>query len=160
MTPYGYRIREGKAQIETNEAQRLRTFFKLYLNGFTIDDAAHDAGINRSQTAYRAMLSNQVYLGNVFYPRIIPDDVFQKVQSEREKRNTRPPGIAACKLLAIPPAKSFRLSKPSINTEEMSVSDIFTALYNCIQFRNDGVATSTLSTQEMCYAQELFADRK
>ena len=70
MTPYGYRIVRGEAVIDSEEALNLRTFFKLFLQGFTVEDARHDAGIKMSLAAVGMMLSNRIYLGDGFYPRI------------------------------------------------------------------------------------------
>ena len=43
MVPYGYRIVDGQAVPDPVDAMNLRMMYSLYLKGFTIDDAAHDA---------------------------------------------------------------------------------------------------------------------
>ena len=68
MTPYGYKIVRGEALVDSEQALNIRTFFRLYLEGFTIDDAGHDAGIPKGRMATGMILSNPIYLGDGFLP--------------------------------------------------------------------------------------------
>jgi len=94
---YGYRIRNGKAFIESSEAANIVSFFTLYAEGAAIKDAARSAGIKMSTGACRNMLSNRVYLGTDFYPQLVDADLFNAVQKEKEKRGAHLTGVAGAK---------------------------------------------------------------
>lgn len=87
--PYGYRIRNGMAVIEPQEAENIRTFTRLYLEGQSIKNAASMASLSVSATTANHMLKNPVYLGDDYYPAILERDVFDQLAQEREKRYGR-----------------------------------------------------------------------
>lgn len=159
MTPYGYRIECGEALINTEEAMNLRLFFKLYLQGYSLADAAHDAGITKSPTAAGMMLSNPVYVGDSFYPRIISDEVFEAAQAEREKRNHRPMGLNRCTFFPVPVATRFRLLPPTA-LPSLTASAIFSAVYDRIKPEQEGNAAdcfqTVMSAQEAKEIKEEF----
>lgn len=64
--PYGYKIVNGKAEIETDEAYRLRTFFDLYLGGEAMSAAAKKAGLPYSPSGLTHLFKKKVYLGTGF----------------------------------------------------------------------------------------------
>ena len=69
--PFGYRIRNGKAEPDPVEASQLQQFFRLYLQGKPASVASREAGIPRTSACCRKMLSNPVYCGTDYYPRLI-----------------------------------------------------------------------------------------
>ena len=44
-TPFGYRIRKGKAVIDEPAAEKIRQLYKNYLTGMSLENAAKEAGI-------------------------------------------------------------------------------------------------------------------
>ena len=44
-TPFGYRIRKGKAIIDEPAAEKIRQLYKNYLGGLSMENAAKEAGI-------------------------------------------------------------------------------------------------------------------
>lgn len=108
MTPYGYRIVEGEAVVDQNEGENIKKLFLLYYNGSTIKTSAAESGIPYS-IAQRA-LSNLIYLGTEFYPKIIDDELFEKVQKKRAKRNRYKPGRNMRRNHPIQIKRKFRLS--------------------------------------------------
>ena len=164
MTPYGYRIVGGEALINSEEALNLRSFFKLYLQGYSVADASHDAHINKSVTASRLMLSNRTYLGDGFYPRIIPDAVFKAAQAERAKRNRRPEGLNACTLFPVPVSSRFRLSAlpPPTTTREVIAAELFSALYGQLEPAQQDYAAdcfqTTMPAQDARRIQQMFTN--
>lgn len=164
MTPYGYRIVGGEALINSEEALNLRTFFKLYLQGYSVAEANHDAHINKSLTASRLMLSNRTYLGDGFYPRIMPDAVFSAAQAERAKRNRRPEGLNTCTLFPVPVSSLFRLSAlsaPATSLEETAV-ELFSALYGQLEPAQQDYAAdcfqTTMPAQDARRIQQMFTN--
>ncbi len=145
MAPYGYKIVRGEALIDSEQALNLRTLFRLYLEGFTIEDAGHDANILKGQTATAKMLSNPIYLGTDFYPRIISDAVFQAAQEERAKRNRHPGNLDLRKLIPVQAASRFRLSalpvlSASPSQRRMPAAELFSAVYDSIEPQQEGFA--------------------
>ncbi len=159
MTPYGYRIVRGEALIDSEQALNLRTFFRLYLEGFTIEDAGHDAGIPKGNTGTAALLSNPVYLGTDFYPRILSDEVFQAVQAERAKRNRCPDNLDKRTLLPVMPASRFRLSISPIEGRK-NAAELFSAVYDSIEPQREDYTTdcfgATMPPSAVKQIHELF----
>ena len=162
MTPYGYRIVHGEAVIDNKQALNLRTFFQLYLKGLTIDDAGHDAGILRSRTLLRNILSNTVYLGTDFYPRLITDEVFEAVQAERAKRKRTPENLDKRTMFPVMPASRFRLVTVPSPQGEMSAAALFSAVYDSIEPQREDYAADCFGEAVPLSAakqiQELFTE--
>ena len=87
--PYGYDVRDGKAVVNKEKAETVREIYRLYLEGETLKSAAKKAGYEKTHSSISNILKNERYLGDDFYPRIIDDDLFQKVSDERTKRATK-----------------------------------------------------------------------
>lgn len=85
-TPYGYRIENGKAVIDTKAAEQIKALFKAYLSGGSLNTAAKKAGIEASHGGIGRILRNRYYLGDEYYPAIIDADTFTSVEEERFKR--------------------------------------------------------------------------
>ena len=84
MTPYGYRIENGRAYIVEDYAEKIRTFFARYLDGLSMESAGGD--IPLSAAGLGKLLSNRVYLGTDFYPQLIDQETFDRANAERAKR--------------------------------------------------------------------------
>lgn len=85
-TPFGYRIENGKAVIDSKAAEQVKTLFQSYLSGDSLDAAANKAGIEAFHAGVGKILRNVHYLGDEYYPAIIDPDMFATVQAERLKR--------------------------------------------------------------------------
>jgi len=84
--PYGYRIMDGKAVIDNEEADKLRTYFSLYMSGLNMAKAAREAGIECSPTTLRNLLKRKEYAGTSYYPAIIDAGYQERLAAEWEKR--------------------------------------------------------------------------
>ena len=84
--PYGYEIADGKAKISAEQADKLRRFFSLYLEGFSIRRAGINAGIDLDHTTLGRILRSPVYLGTDYYPQIISSELYEAVINERARR--------------------------------------------------------------------------
>ena len=89
--PYGYRLENGVARVDPEEADAVRRMITLYLSGASIPAAGKSAGIELSPSALGTILGNRVYLGDAVYPPLIEEALFDRVQEER-KRRVPPPG--------------------------------------------------------------------
>ncbi len=160
MTPYGYRIVRGEALIDSEQALNLRTLFRLYLEGFTIEDAGHDAGIPKGNTGTAALLSNPVYLGTDFYPRILSDEVFQAVQAERAKRNRCPDNLDKRTMFPAMPSSRFRVATIPSPQGKMSAAALFSAVYDSIEPQREDYTTdcfgATMPPSAVKQIHELF----
>ena len=84
-TPFGYRIENGIAVIDKDEAGKLRKLYENYLSGLSLKDAAAKAGIDTYHGTAKRLLKTQHYIGDDFYPAIIDEMVFQNAQVELVK---------------------------------------------------------------------------
>lgn len=146
MTPYGYKIVNGEAVIDCKEATNLRMMFRLYLGGFTIIDAAHDAGVEKSATAASMALSNTVYLGTDFYPRLITQEMFDQVQEEKQRRNRHPANCDSRKFTDVPIKTKFRM-KCLPTVQECSASQLTERIYDSIEAYREEFAEEAFSSK-------------
>ena len=93
MIPYGYRITDGKAEPDPVESRRLMKFFAVYVDGGMITASAEAAGIDRSASCCRSMLTNPVYLGNDDYPPLISPEIMRLAADRAERRSAHLRGI-------------------------------------------------------------------
>ena len=86
LTPYGYKIVNGGAVIDEEEAAQVRKIYDGYLGGLSLTDAAEAAGLELKHRSVRVMLENRRYLGDEYYPAIIDPDTFRAFEAERLRR--------------------------------------------------------------------------
>jgi Recombinase. len=99
--PYGYRIENGLAVVEENEAKILQQAYELYLAGDSLQAIANKLGIDRNPSSMSNLLADRRYLGTDFYPSIINKELFaqaQRIHQERKQQHGRP-------LLSVKPTK-------------------------------------------------------
>ena len=87
--PYGYSVVDGKGVLKPGECGKVKMFICYYLQGASISCAGEKAGIHLSVSALGHILKNPVYLGDGYYPGLINQEVFDKVQEERQERYER-----------------------------------------------------------------------
>ncbi|PMC81805.1 recombinase family protein [Anaerococcus hydrogenalis] len=75
---YGYTIRDGRLEIQENEAENIRKIFKNYLAGNALIKSAELAGSQKNNSSVKRILTNKKYLGNEIYPKIIDRESFEK----------------------------------------------------------------------------------
>lgn len=78
--PYGYKIVDGKAEIDEEQAGVVRALFEGYISGLALKVAAEQAGLNIYHGSAGRMLRNTHYLGDEYYPAIIDRAIFDKVE--------------------------------------------------------------------------------
>ncbi len=83
--PYGYRIVDGKAEIDEEQAVKVRTLFKNYISGMALKMAAEKAGLLICHGSAGRMLRNTHYLGDAYYPAIIDKETFDKAEERRQE---------------------------------------------------------------------------
>ena len=84
--PYGYRIKNGKAVIDEQAAERIKILFQSYLTGDSLAMAAKKAEIIAFHAGVSRMLQNKRYLGDEYYPALIDPDTFTAAEAERIRR--------------------------------------------------------------------------
>lgn len=94
--PLGYKIVNGKAEIEPDSAKIVRKIFKSYLAGVStyriakelteqgVLNASHRPSWNHGSVG--KILENQKYKGDAFYPKMISTSVFEQVQERRREK--------------------------------------------------------------------------
>lgn len=85
-TPYGYRIVDGCAVIDEEEAAKIRKLYENYFAGMAQSKAAIEAGIKTHHSSAKRLMQNKHYLGDDFYPSIIDQKTFDKAEAIRQER--------------------------------------------------------------------------
>ena len=65
-TPYGYKIVNGRAEIDEKQAAVVRKLFDGYIAGLGLKPAAENAGLDVFHGSAGRMLRNTHYLGDAF----------------------------------------------------------------------------------------------
>lgn len=94
--PIGYRIQNGRAEMILEEAELIQRIFQDYLEGaatYRIAKTLAEQGVpnaNGDTNWYHGsvgnLLKNPKYCGDDFYPAIISQELYQKVQERRNER--------------------------------------------------------------------------
>lgn len=85
-TPYGYRIVDGKALVDEEQAVNVQAIFMNYLSGTALMAAAAKVGLKMYHGSVGRLLRNRHYLGDEFYPAIIDQETFDEVEEKRMEK--------------------------------------------------------------------------
>ena len=106
---YGYKIINGRAVIDEQEAGIIISIFNGYISGLSMKAAAANAGVLMQHSVVKRILMQDTYIGTDYYPSIISRETFAKANSRRlhranlhgsEKRYIAPPIHKAFELTA------------------------------------------------------------
>ncbi len=81
--PYGYKIIDGRAMVDEEEAENIREFYEGYISGLALTAAAEKIGLKLSHSSVGRMLRNRHYLGDDFYPARIDKETFDRAEEMR-----------------------------------------------------------------------------
>ena len=81
--PYGYKIINGRAMVDEEQAENIRELYEGYISGLALTEAAEKIGLKLSHSSVGRMLRNRHYLGDDFYPAIIDKVTFDKAEEVR-----------------------------------------------------------------------------
>ena len=84
--PYGYKIANGKAEVDEEQAVAVRKLFDGYIAGLGLKPASENAGLDIFHGSAGRMLRNTHYLGDEYYPAIIDRERFDKAEEIRKSR--------------------------------------------------------------------------
>ena len=84
--PYGYKIVNGKAEVDEKQAEAVRKLFDGYIAGFGLKTASENAGLDIFHGSAGRMLRNTHYLGDEYYPAVIDRERFDKAEEIRMSR--------------------------------------------------------------------------
>ena len=82
-TPYGYKIINAQAVIDEPIAEKVRQLYAKYLESGSMRAAAKTVGIEKTHSVIGRLLRNKVYLRTNYYPQIVDEEIFEKVQELR-----------------------------------------------------------------------------
>lgn len=83
---YGYKIINGKAVIDEQEAGIIISIFNGYISGLSMKAAAENAGVFMQHSAVKRILMQDIYIGTDYYPAIISRETFAKANGRRIHR--------------------------------------------------------------------------
>lgn len=87
-TPFGYKVVNAEAVIDESISEKIRQLYREYLSCGSMSAAARKVGINKTHSVIGRILRNVNYLGNDYYPQIVDEELFNKVQ-ELRKNNAK-----------------------------------------------------------------------
>lgn len=113
---FGYKIENGNAIIQEQEAEMIRRIFQNYLSGMSLKNSAIAAGMPMAHSTVKNILRQKCYIGDDFYPAIVNAEVFAKTQTELTHRAEK---HFSGKLRNEPPIfRAFTLSVPAVQFED------------------------------------------
>lgn len=83
---YGYKIVDGAAVVDEQEAAVIINIFNGYISGMSLRDAAVNAGRPMVHCMVKRIIRNYCYIGDEFYPAIISRQTFSKANAELIRR--------------------------------------------------------------------------
>lgn len=83
---YGYEIREGRAVVNEEQAGKIIEMCENYLSGMSLINAAASIGLTMSHCGVKRMMFNKRYLGDDFYPAILSEELVNRLDAERKRR--------------------------------------------------------------------------
>ena len=83
---YGYKIINGRAVIDEQEAGIIISIFNGYISGLSMKAAAANAGVPMQHSDVKRILMQDAYIGNDYYPAIISRETFAKANGRRLHR--------------------------------------------------------------------------
>ena len=86
-TPYGYKIKNGRAVIDEDAAAKIQLLYSNYLSGMSLVKAAKEAGLDTYHGTAKRILKNPHYPGDDFYPSIIDQATYEKAAAEIKRRS-------------------------------------------------------------------------
>lgn len=86
VIPYGYRIENGMAVVDEEQAAVVRELFNGYISGLALMNAAVKVGLKLYHGSAGRMLRNRKYLGDGYYPSIIDKETFDQAEAVRISR--------------------------------------------------------------------------
>ena len=111
-TPYGYRIENGAAVINDQEAECVRRIFDNYISGMSLREAASAAGHPLVHSTVKRMLTKKYYCGDDFYPAIIDISTFHTANSELKRRADNKNQTGKTRRIIPKPETEFTFSPP------------------------------------------------
>lgn len=84
--PYGYKIVNGQAEVDVEQADKIRMFFEGYISGLALNVASEKVGLKLVHSSAGKILRNKRYLGDDFYPAIIDKETFDIAEEMRIAR--------------------------------------------------------------------------
>lgn len=89
--PFGYDIIDGKAVINERKMQQLKLYFKNYLDGQSMADAARVAHLPVSSSTYPNLFKRKEYCGTDYYPAVITKEYQKQLVTEWQRRKDEHP---------------------------------------------------------------------
>jgi hypothetical protein len=111
-TPYGYRIENGAAVINDQEAECVRRIFDNYISGMSLREAASAAGHPLVHSTVKRMLTKKYYCGDDFYPAIIDISTFHTANNELKRRADNKNQTGKTRRKSPVPETEFKFSPP------------------------------------------------
>ena len=116
---YGYKIINGKATVDEQEAAIIIKIFNGYLSGMSLRDAAVNAGKAMVHSTVKRIICNFCYVGDDFYPAIISPQTFSRANAELIRRSEKRVGK---KRLRTPPVYTqFKITAPEKHYDDPAV---------------------------------------
>ena len=138
--PYGYKIIDGKAEIDEENAEQVKRLFTRFLEGESLATASKSCSLNFTHSQVGRMLEKKEYCGDEFYPAIISTEVFEQVQEERLKR--------AIKLGRLYKAKPTLVAEPTTKFKMNTCTEKFSNPFEQAEYIYSQIESEVQSDEE------------
>ena len=75
---FGYKMENGNAIIQEQEAEMIRQIFQNYLSGMSLKNSAIAAGMPMAHSRVKNILHQKCYISDDFYPAIVDEQILKK----------------------------------------------------------------------------------
>lgn len=85
---YGYKVVNGKIEVDDEEAKQIKEVFDAYVGGESLTLSGKKANLPYTHSMIKSILKNQKYIGDENYPAIVDKEIFDKakqVMAEKTK---------------------------------------------------------------------------
>ena len=84
---YGYHVKAGVITVNEEAAEKIRQFFRLFIDGESYITASKIVHFNHDINILKQRINNTRYIGDFGYPPIMSKELFMKAQEELKKRD-------------------------------------------------------------------------
>lgn len=84
--PIGYKVENGVPVVDDEKATAVRNLFIFYISGYSLNNAAREAGLKVFHARAGKILRDKRYLGKGIYPKLIDEAIFNAAEDERNRR--------------------------------------------------------------------------
>lgn len=126
---YGYTLTDGKAVVEPTQAKHIQDLFEAFLSEKGLMAAIRKTGFPLTHSQAALILENPRYIGDGFYPAIVPAELFEQVKAKRRtQRQTKKRNPKCAATRPIPTLFSMRMATKTYEEPEKQAEYLYSLI--------------------------------